>query len=150
MRVPDVIPPPSTKDIYSSDRHSAGCAAQSVFPFSTSPGMRVFKVSGREMLSFRMADSGLLLELKVERWNSKYDLECRGCCGSVCSCKSKQQWSLDGVKFPFDSDWWLKAPDCSSKSKYPFYYSLVQHSSEFKRKSPVFPGNLYLFLVKSI
>ncbi|GBL91315.1 hypothetical protein AVEN_203469-1 [Araneus ventricosus] len=44
-------------------------------------------------------DSGLLLELEVERWNSKYDLECRGCCGSVCSCKSKQEWSLDGAYF---------------------------------------------------
>ncbi|GBM98495.1 hypothetical protein AVEN_246732-1 [Araneus ventricosus] len=60
-------------------------------------------------------DSDLLLELDVERWNSKYDLECRCCCCSVCSCKSKQEWSLDGVKFPFDSTWWGKAPDCSSQ-----------------------------------
>ncbi|GBM77652.1 hypothetical protein AVEN_226041-1 [Araneus ventricosus] len=87
-------------------------------------------------------DSGLLLELEVERWNSKYDLECRGCCCSVCTCKNKQEWSLDGVKFPFDSNWWVKAPDYSSISKHPSYYSLLQHSSEFKGKSPVFPGNL--------
>ncbi|GBM64685.1 hypothetical protein AVEN_4263-1 [Araneus ventricosus] len=30
-------------------------------------------------------DSGLMLELEVERRNFKYDLERRGCCGSVCS-----------------------------------------------------------------
>ncbi|GBO41770.1 hypothetical protein AVEN_101735-1 [Araneus ventricosus] len=91
-------------------------------------------------------DSGLLLELEVERWNSKCDLECRDCCGSVFSCKSKQEWSLDRVKLPFDSNWWVKAADCSSISKHPFYYSLVQflesRSSEFKGKSPVFPGKL--------
>ncbi|GBN46541.1 hypothetical protein AVEN_56166-1 [Araneus ventricosus] len=55
MRVPDVIPPPSAKEICSSGGHSAGCATQSVSPFSTPPGTRVVKVSGREMLRLRMA-----------------------------------------------------------------------------------------------
>ncbi|GBN15175.1 hypothetical protein AVEN_73628-1 [Araneus ventricosus] len=38
MRVPDVITPPSTKEIFSSVGHLERCAAQPVSPLSTSPG----------------------------------------------------------------------------------------------------------------
>ncbi|GBN33648.1 hypothetical protein AVEN_54197-1 [Araneus ventricosus] len=45
-------------------------------------------VRKRDVQSSNGSDSGLLLELEIERRNSKYDLERRGCCGSVFSCKS--------------------------------------------------------------
>ncbi|GBM52815.1 hypothetical protein AVEN_21245-1 [Araneus ventricosus] len=76
------------------------------FPFfNLSRNASCESVLKRDVQSSNDCYSGLMLELEVERRNSKYDLECRGCCDSVCSCESKQEWSLDGVKLPFDSNW---------------------------------------------
>ncbi|GBN18385.1 hypothetical protein AVEN_67314-1 [Araneus ventricosus] len=101
MRVPDVIPPPSTKEICSSVGHSAGCAAQPVsLFFYLSRNESCQSVRKGNVKSLNGCDSGLKLELEEEKRNSKYDLERRG---SVCFCKSKQELSLDDVELPFDS-----------------------------------------------
>ncbi|GBO15877.1 hypothetical protein AVEN_209253-1 [Araneus ventricosus] len=75
------------------------------FPFTTSPGTRVVKVSGSEMFSLRMADSGSRWRLEVEEENFKHDMDALGCVCSVCLCKSKKRMVFDGVKLPFDPNW---------------------------------------------
>ncbi|GBN57175.1 hypothetical protein AVEN_158015-1 [Araneus ventricosus] len=122
-------------------KRTAFCPARFHF-FNLSRNESCQSVRKGDVQSSNGCDSGLLLDLEVGRRNSKYDLEHRGCCGSVYSCKSKQEWSLDAVKLPFDSNWWSRHQNCISISKHPFYYSHVQYSSDFKGKSPVFPGNL--------
>ncbi|GBN06380.1 hypothetical protein AVEN_38033-1 [Araneus ventricosus] len=78
------------------------------FPsFSLSRNKSCQSVRKGGVQSSNACDSGFLLELEVDRRNYKYDLERRGCCGTVCSCKGKREWYLDGVRLPFDSNWWV-------------------------------------------
>ncbi|GBN01260.1 hypothetical protein AVEN_9605-1 [Araneus ventricosus] len=56
--------------------------AQTISPFLTSSDTRVVRVRKGDVVQ---SSNGSGLLLNVERRYSNYDLESRGCCGSVCS-----------------------------------------------------------------
>ncbi|GBN14589.1 hypothetical protein AVEN_25802-1 [Araneus ventricosus] len=81
MRVPVVMASPSSKKsvlLWNIQRN--------VFPlFNLSRLESCQRVQKGDVQSANGCDSDLLLQLEVERRNSKYDLERQGCCGSVYS-----------------------------------------------------------------